>query len=100
MGKVTVKWERSVHDEQPHEFVRELATFLPLTLYEYDCAAMLGMSAEMGNDLQSRQEFRQFCANRAAVRWLSKAMKRVTRQALAKWNSGDFTKEASDNGEE
>ena len=101
MGKLTVKWERSIYDEQPHEFVRELATFLPLAFCDYDCAAMLGMRVEMGDyDWQSKQQFEQFCRNGKAVEWLAEAIEKATDQALEKWNSGDFTKEASSNGEE
>ena len=99
MGKLTVNWERSIYDEQPHEFVRELATFLPPFLHGYDCAAMLGMWAKMnGGDWQLRQRFKQFCRNGAAVEWLGEEIAMATDHALAKWDSGDFTKEASNNG--
>ena len=101
MGKVTVKWERSIYDESPHEFIRELVTFQPFFLHEYDCAAMLGIWAKMRDlDRQLRQRFEQFCRNDAAVEWLGKEIAVATDHALAKWENGDFTKGASDNGEE
>ena len=101
MGKLTVRWERSIYDEQPHQFIRELATFRPPFLHEYDCAAMLGMWAKMRDlDRQLRQRFEQFCRNGAAVEWLGEEIATATNQALAKWENGDFTKEASNNGQE
>ena len=99
MGRLTVKWERRIYEDKSHEFVCELATFLPPVLEEYDCAAMLGTWAKVVDGWQSKQQFEQFCKNVAAVKWLATAMERVTEQALEKWNSGDFTKEASNNGE-
>ena len=101
MGKVTVNWERGIYDEEPHEFVRELLEFLPTMLPEYECAAMLAMSVKMDDgDWQSKQRFEQFCKNNAAREWLGQGVAMATDHALAKWKSGDFTKEASDNGEE
>ena len=99
MGKLTVKWERSIYDEQPHEFVRELATFMLPFLQEYDCAAMVGMWAKLrGGDWQLRQQFEQFCRNGTAVEWLGEEIAMAVDHALEKWDNGDFTKGVSDDG--
>ena len=95
MGSVTVKWERRVYNEAWHEFIRNLAAFLPMMLTEYECAAMLGMMVELGDDdYKSMNEFEQFCSNDAARDWLAEAMQEVTERALAKWENGDFKKGA------
>ena len=101
MGKLTVKWERSIYDEAWHEFIRDLGAFLPIFLNEFECAAMLVMMVELGDDdWQSRQQFEQFCRNGAAREWLGQARREAADHALAKWEDGDFTKEASNNGQE